>query len=91
MHVIGAYTLKREACVSSQTAVFSKRKSSYICSTLGSQACPFDVDSSVDVSIVVRTTFVHVTTEPTGRTSSTVYLKEKVVYYGNHNHCKASS
>ena len=26
MHVIGAYTLKREACVSTQTAVFSKRK-----------------------------------------------------------------
>ena len=35
------------------TAVFSESPPSDCRSTLGSQACPFDVDSSVDVSVVV--------------------------------------
>ena len=35
------------------TAVFSKSPPSDCRSTLGNQACPFDIDSSVDVSVVV--------------------------------------
>ena len=39
------------------TAVFSESPPSYYRSTLGGQARPFDIDSSVYVSIMVRTTF----------------------------------
>ncbi|MCG9131556.1 hypothetical protein J5I95_07740, partial [Candidatus Poribacteria bacterium] len=38
------------------TAVFAERPPSDCRSTLGSQACPFDIDRSVDVSVVVGTT-----------------------------------
>ena len=55
--VKGTHNLKVGACASSRLRFFQRVHRLTCRSTLGSQACPFDIDSSIYVSIVVRPTF----------------------------------